>query len=99
MVSLASESDLGEYKDSEIQRWLVGMLSARGFQNRVPIYSVLSVTLLLGDNWGLARVMLTIGLLPTIPLLIKITQNNFFYRNTESDRTRRADSNEPTFRV
>ena len=92
MVSLASESDLGEYKDSEIQRWLVGMLSARGFQNRVPIDSVLSVTLLVGDSWGLARVMLTIGSLLNIPY-------HFFYRNTESDRTRRADSNEPTFRV
>ena len=33
MVSLASESDLGEYKDLENQRWLVGMLSVRGFQN------------------------------------------------------------------
>ena len=78
MVSLPSESDLSEYKDSEIQRWLVGMLSARGFQNRVPIDSVLSVTLLVGDSWGLARVMLTIGSLLNIPLLIKITRNNFF---------------------
>ena len=67
MVSLPSESDLSEYKDSEIQRWLVGMLSARGFQNRVPIDSVLSVTLLVGDSWGLARVMLTIGSLLNIP--------------------------------
>ena len=44
-VSLASESDLGEYTDSEILRWLVGMLSTGGFQNCVPIDSVLSVTL------------------------------------------------------
>jgi len=44
MVSLASESDLGEYKDLENQQWLVGMLSVRGFQNRVPMSSVLSVT-------------------------------------------------------
>ena len=57
-VSLASESDLGEYKDSEIQRWLVGMLSTRGFQNHVPIDSVLSVTLLVGDSLGLGHVIL-----------------------------------------
>ena len=43
-VSLASESYLGEYKDLEIQRWLDGMLSARGFQNRVPLLLILSVT-------------------------------------------------------
>ena len=49
MVSLPSESDLGEYKDSEIPRWLVGMLSARGFQIRVPLLQILSVTLLVGD--------------------------------------------------
>ena len=77
-VSLASESDLGEYKDLEIQRWLAGMLSARGFQNRVPIDSVLSVTLLVGDSLGLGHVILTIGLLLNRPLLTKITQNNFF---------------------
>ena len=51
MVSLPRESDLGDYKDSEIQRWLYGMLSARGFQNCVRIDSVLSVTLLVGDSW------------------------------------------------
>ena len=73
MVSLASESDLGEYKDSEIPRWLVGMLSARGFQIRVLLLQILSVTLLVGDYWGLGRVILTIGLLLNIPLLIKIT--------------------------
>ena len=77
MVSLASESDLGEYKDSENPRWLVGILSARGFQNRVPLLQVLSATLLVGDFWGLGRVMLTIGLLLNIPLLIKITRKNF----------------------
>ena len=43
-VSLASESYLGEYKDLEIQRWLDGMLSARGFQNRVPLLLILNVT-------------------------------------------------------
>ena len=73
MVSLPSESDLGEYKDLEIQRWLDGMLSARGFQNRVPLVQILSVTLLLGTLRGLGRVILTIGLLLNIPLLIKIT--------------------------
>ena len=77
-VSLASESDLSEYKDLEIQRWLDGMLSARGFQNRVPIDSVLSVTLLVGDSLGLGHVILIIGSLLNIPLLTKITQNNFF---------------------
>ena len=92
MVSLPSESDLGEYKDSEIQRWLVGMLSARGFQNRVPIDSVLSVTLLVGDSWGLARVMLTIGSFVTQHTTTnKNHAKQLFYRNTESDRTPRSD--------
>ena len=74
MVSLPSESDLGDYKDSEIQRWLYGMLSARGFQNRVPIDSVLSGR----GQLGLGHLILAIGSLLNIPLLTKITQNNFF---------------------
>ena len=51
---------------------------------------------------GLGHVILTIGSLLNIPLLTKITQNNFFigtWIQIDSDRTRRADSNEPTFRV
>ena len=93
MVSLVSESELGEYKDSEIQRWLVGMLLQ-------PC----------SDRFSFERDIVR-GQLGSHPCNVDhriVTQHTttnknhaeqLFYRNTESDRTRRADSNEPTFRV
>ena len=50
-------------------------------------------------NRGLGRVILTIVSLLSILLLIKITQNKFFYRMTDFCRARRAEFNEPTFSV
>ncbi|EJK53616.1 hypothetical protein THAOC_26913, partial [Thalassiosira oceanica] len=52
MVSLPSRSDLGEYKDLDVQRWLDGLLLARGFQNRVPISSILSVPTMRASTGG-----------------------------------------------
>ncbi|EJK76860.1 hypothetical protein THAOC_01351 [Thalassiosira oceanica] len=37
MVSLSSGSYLSEYFDSDVQRWLIGLLSTRGFQSRSPL--------------------------------------------------------------